>query len=280
MLEPDLRPETFECDWNQLLLLQQERDDAIHREIERLEKLQRIAEKLHREAKQFDIQLDDVETRIDEEAKRIDRHLVGDAAKNCDILSGELATIEESIKNMFAEVQVLKDGSYNQAGDLLKRVKRIYHCWELINAVFQTRLLEILPSLTSYDAERSSSSSLESRLIETNQHFEFLRECSEWVQYQLASFRIYFLFINKQFNVKFRFDLITKTKQTQMEKAAYGTDLSSVGSELDLHLKIHQSVDEFQGNLEKCISNKVTEIFFKRSYFNCLQILHCLCFLE
>jgi len=72
------------------LLLQQERDDAIHREIERLEKLERIAEKLHLEAKLFDIQLNDVETRNDEEAKRIDRHLVGDAAKNCDILSGEL----------------------------------------------------------------------------------------------------------------------------------------------------------------------------------------------
>jgi hypothetical protein len=47
------------------------------------------------------------------------------------------------------------------------------------------------------------------------------------------------LFKNKQFNVKFRFDFITKTKQTQMEKAAYGTDLSSVGTELDFHLKIH-----------------------------------------
>jgi hypothetical protein len=93
---------------------------------------------------------------------------------------------------MFAKVQVLKDGSYNQAGDLLKRVRRIHHCWELINAVFQTRLLEILPSLTSSDAERSSSSSLESRLIETIQHFEFLRECSEWVHSRLASFRIYF----------------------------------------------------------------------------------------
>ncbi len=97
------------------MLLQQERDDAIHREIERLEKLERIAEKLHLEAKLFDIQLNDVETRNDEEAKRIDRHLVGDAAKNCDILSGELATIEESIKSMFVKVQVLQDGNYNQA---------------------------------------------------------------------------------------------------------------------------------------------------------------------
>ena len=87
------------------------------------------------------------------------------------------------------------------------------------------------------------------------------------------------LFINKQFNLKFRFDLITKTKQTQVEKASYGTDLSSVETELDLHLKIHQSIDEFQGNLEKCVSNKVRakSSFF---YFNFLQLIFFLIFLK
>jgi hypothetical protein len=190
LLDPEMQPGTLECNWNQLLLLQQDRDDAIHREIERLEKLQRIAEKVHREAKQFDVQLDDVETRIDEEVKRVDRLLVGDAVRNCEILNGELASIGEAITNMFTDVQVLKDGSYNQAGDLKKRVQRIHHCWMLIRAVFQTRLLEVLPSLTSSDAERSSNSCLESRLIRTNEHFQFLSECSEWVQTQLASFRI------------------------------------------------------------------------------------------
>jgi hypothetical protein len=51
-----------------------------------------------------------------------------------------------------------------------------------------------------------------------------------------------------------------------MEKAAYGTDLSSVGTELDLHLKIHQSVDEFKANLEKCLSNKVRAKFKKKIF--------------
>jgi hypothetical protein len=51
-----------------------------------------------------------------------------------------------------------------------------------------------------------------------------------------------------------------------MEKDAYGTDLSSVGTELDLHLKIHQSVDEFQANLEKCLSNKVRAKLKKKMF--------------
>jgi hypothetical protein len=42
-----------------------------------------------------------------------------------------------------------------------------------------------------------------------------------------------------------------------MEKAAYGSDLPSVQIELESHLKEHKSVDKFQSNVEKCISNKV-----------------------
>ena len=48
-----------------------------------------------------------------------------------------------------------------------------------------------------------------------------------------------------------------------MEKAAYGSDLSSVGNELDLHLEKHQAVDEFQCNVETCIMNRVNRKFFK-----------------
>ncbi|XP_046442953.1 dystonin-like isoform X8 [Daphnia pulex] len=227
-LEPELRPDVLERNWNQLLLLHQERDAAIHKEMERLERLQRIAEKVHREAKQSDVRLDDIEARIDEEAKRLDRLHPRDAMKNCEVLNSELASIEEAIKNMFSDVQILKEGRYNQTADLHKRVQRIHQRWQSIRAVFQTRLLEVLPSLTSPDASRSSRSSLEARLFETNEQFRFLRECSEWV----------------------------RSKLTQMEKAAYGSDLPSVQIELESHLKEHKSVDKFQSNVEKCISNK------------------------
>ena len=57
--------------------------------------------------------------------------------------------------------------------------------------------------------------------------------------------------------------LFIKKKQNQMEKAAYGSDLSSVGNELDFHLEKHQAVDEFQCNVETCIMNRVDTKFFK-----------------
>lgn len=194
-LEPELRPDVLERNWNQLLLLHQERDAAIHKEMERLERLQRIAEKVHREAKQSDARLDEVEARIDEEAKRLDRLHPRDAMKNCEVLNAELASIEETIKIMFTDVQALKDGRYNQTADLHKRVQRIHQRWQSIRAVFQTRLVEVLPSLTSPDAGRSSRSSLEARLFETNEHFRFLRECSEWVRSKLVNFILFFYLI-------------------------------------------------------------------------------------
>ena len=50
----------------------QERDQMIHDEIKRLEKLQRLAEKIHQEAKHTDSKLDDIEAWIEDEAKRVD----------------------------------------------------------------------------------------------------------------------------------------------------------------------------------------------------------------
>merc|ERR1712045_385449 len=51
-LDRDLYPDNIERSWSQLMMLFQERDQMIHEEIARLEKLQRLAEKIHAEAKQ------------------------------------------------------------------------------------------------------------------------------------------------------------------------------------------------------------------------------------
>lgn len=185
-VEPELRPDVLERNWNQLLALHQERDAAIHKEIERLERLQRLAEKVHREAKAADARLDEIERRIDEEAKRLDRLHPRDAKQNCDALNADLAGVEDAIKTMFSDVQLLKDGRYMQTSDLHKRVQRIHQRWMSIRTLFQSRLLDLLPSLMA-DSGRSSRSSLEARLFETNEHFRYLRECSEWVRSKLVN---------------------------------------------------------------------------------------------
>jgi dystonin len=50
-----LRPESLEQNLNHLLALHRERDQAVQKEMERLESLQRIADKVEHEAKRNDI---------------------------------------------------------------------------------------------------------------------------------------------------------------------------------------------------------------------------------
>jgi len=57
--------------WIQLVALQGR--EAVLKEIERLEHLQRLADKVLCEAKATDRKLDDIECKIEEEAKRLDR---------------------------------------------------------------------------------------------------------------------------------------------------------------------------------------------------------------
>ena len=120
-LDRDLYPDNIERSWSQLMMLFQERDQMIHEEIARLEKLQRLAEKIHAEAKQTDTKLDDIEAWIEDEAKRIDHLHPKDAKNNCDQIERELARTEEVIKSMFSDVQILRDNRFSQAHDLHHR---------------------------------------------------------------------------------------------------------------------------------------------------------------
>jgi len=108
-----------------LMMSHQEKDQAIHDEIKRLEKLQRIAEKIHREAKQVESRLDDHEQRIDEEARRIDRLHPLDAKNNVDHLERDMQMTEDAIKSMFNDTQILSDARFQQAPELNRMYDRI-----------------------------------------------------------------------------------------------------------------------------------------------------------
>merc|ERR1711899_391700 len=166
-LDRDLHPESLDRSWNQLMMAYKERDQMIHDEIARLEKLQKLAEKVHQEAKVTDSKLDDIEAWIEEEAKRVDHLHPKDAKNNCDQIERELQRIdEEVIKQMFNDVKVLRDNRYSQANELHRRVQQVHEKWVNIRTLLQTKLINILN-------------------IHTNPDFKFLAECTEWVHQKL-----------------------------------------------------------------------------------------------
>lgn len=119
-IDRELHIDNIEKNWQILMMAHQEKDQAVHDEIKKLEKLQRLAEKVHREAKQVELRLDEIEQRIEEEAKRIDRLHPLDAKHNCDQLERDMQLAEDSIKSMFTDAQTLRDARYNQASEIHK----------------------------------------------------------------------------------------------------------------------------------------------------------------
>jgi hypothetical protein len=144
-IDRDLHPESLDRGWNQLMLVYKERDQMIHEEIARLEKLQKLAEKVHQEAKVTDSKLDDIEAWIEEEAKRVDHLHPKDAKNNCDQIERELQRIdEEVIKQMFNDVKVLRDNRYSQANELHRRVQQVHEKWVNFRTLLLTKLINIL----------------------------------------------------------------------------------------------------------------------------------------
>ncbi|KAH6922534.1 hypothetical protein HPB50_015276 [Hyalomma asiaticum] len=119
-VDAELTPDNLEASWQRMLTAHAERERALRDEATRLEKLQRLAEKVHREAKNCDARLDDVERRISEEEPRLGRLHPADAKRVCDQVDRDLRHIEDTLKALFRDVQLLFDGRYHRASELHK----------------------------------------------------------------------------------------------------------------------------------------------------------------
>lgn len=120
-VEADLRPESLEKAWHRLQTAIVDRDTILQQEIQRLERLQRLADKVQREIKRTDLRITDLEQRISEDARRIDRLHPIDAKNICEALETEIRQLEAPIQEMNEDCLVLKDGRYPQASDLQKK---------------------------------------------------------------------------------------------------------------------------------------------------------------
>lgn len=120
-VEPDLRPESLEKAWHRLQSAIVDRENILQQEIQRLDRLQRLADKVQREIKHTDDRITDLEQRISEEARRIERLHPIDAKNICENLDTEIRQLEAPIQEMSEDCLVLKDGRYPQAGDLQKK---------------------------------------------------------------------------------------------------------------------------------------------------------------
>ncbi len=224
-IEDEFKIENIEHQWNKLISAHQERDHAISEEMNRLEKLHRLAEKLLRDIKQCDTKLDDIERKIVEEEKRVQRLHPLDSKFNIDQIEAELRQEEERIKSMFKDVQTLREGRYHKATELHNRVQQLHQRWADMKLDFQTRVVQVL---ADRKAEALKKPLTEEDLISSNPSFKFLYDCIQWVQEKLK----------------------------KLDGLDYGHDLQSVQSLLEQQKSEHRSIDQFQSKVDQCDSKK------------------------
>ncbi|XP_037728418.1 microtubule-actin cross-linking factor 1 isoform X13 [Drosophila subpulchrella] len=220
-VEAELRPDAIEKAWYRMNTALQDREVILQQEIERLERLQRLADKVQREIKHVDQKLTDLETRIGEEGRRIERLHPVDAKSIVEALETEIRHLEEPIQDMNQDCHVLNEGRYPHVSELHKKVNKLHQRWAQLRTNFHTNLVQKLSGLKYPVLEttvtRQTRMVVESRQIDTNPHFRDLQEHIEWCQNKLK----------------------------QLLAADYGSDLPSVKEELDRQQHEHKIIDQF-----------------------------------
>ncbi|XP_026840876.1 dystonin isoform X8 [Drosophila persimilis] len=224
-VEAELRPDAIEKAWYRMNTALQDREVILQQEIERLERLQRLADKVQREIKHVDQKLTDLETRIVEEGRRIERLHPVDAKSIVESLETEIRHLEEPIQDMNQDCHVLNEGRYPHVSELHKKVNKLHQRWAQLRTNFHTNLVQKLSGLKypvhETTVTRQTRMVVESRQIDTNPHFRDLQEHIEWCQNKLK----------------------------QLLAADYGSDLPSVKEELDRQQHEHKIIDQFHSKI-------------------------------
>ncbi|XP_062716154.1 dystonin isoform X39 [Aedes albopictus] len=224
-VETELRPESLEKAWHRLMSALADRDMILQQEVQRLERLQKLADKVQREYKHTETVITKIETRISEESRRIERLHPVEAKNIVEGLEGDIRHLEQPLQEMNDDCHSLKDGRYPQAGDLHKKVTKLHQRWSQLRTTFHTSLVQKLSGL-SYPVQETTITKqtrvvTETRQIGTNPYFRDVQEYTEWCQ----------------------------SKLKQLLTSDYGSDLPSAKVERERHQHEHKVIDQFHSKI-------------------------------
>ncbi|XP_055530762.1 dystonin isoform X46 [Wyeomyia smithii] len=227
-VESELRPESLEKAWHRLMSALADRDMILQQEVQRLERLQKLADKVQREYKHTETVITKIETRISEETRRIERLHPVEAKNIVEGLESDIRHLEQPLQDMNDDCHNLKDGRYPQAGELHKKVTKLHQRWSQLRSTFHTSLVQKLSGL-SYPVQETTITKqtrvvTETRQIGTNPYFRDVQEYTEWCQ----------------------------TKLKQLLTSDYGSDLPSAKVELERHQHEHKVIDQFHSKIIQC----------------------------
>ncbi|KAK2844197.1 hypothetical protein Q5P01_010856 [Channa striata] len=212
---PGYNPIDVEKEWGRLSFAILERERLLRIEFERLERLQRIVSKVQMESGMCDDQLNHLDSLLQTDIRLLN---AGKPPQHTAEVERELDKADNTIRLLFNDVQILKDGRHPQAEQMYRRVFRIHERLVNLRSDYNLRLKS---GVTSVQVSSQKSSFGRPEMDDVT--LRYVKDLLEWVE----------------------------ENQRRIEEAEWGSDLPSVESQLGSHRGLHQTVEDFRSKIER-----------------------------
>ncbi|MED6232062.1 hypothetical protein ATANTOWER_019856, partial [Ataeniobius toweri] len=220
---PGYHPIDVEKEWGRLHVAILERERLLRIEFERLEKLQRIFSKVQMESGLCDDHLSHLDSLLQKDIALLN---AGKPAQHTAEVDRELDKAENTIRLLFNDVQILKDGRHPQAEQMYRKVYRIHERLVNLRSDYNLRLKVSTVQVPITQSQQSTSMKVRPELDDVTLHY--VQDLLAWVE----------------------------ENQRRIEKAEWGSDLPSVESQLASHRGLHQTVEDFKSKIERAKSDE------------------------
>ncbi|XP_063780809.1 plectin [Pseudophryne corroboree] len=210
-------PLDVEKEWGKLHVSILEREKLLRIELERLERLQRIVSKLQMESGLCEEQLNQADALLQTNIRLLN---AGKQPQRAADIERDLDKADSMIRILFNDVQALKDGRHPQGEQMYRRVYRLH---ERLVAIRTEYNLRIKSGATQVVTQVTHITQQSIRPDADDITLRYLQDLLSWVE----------------------------ENQKRINSAEWGSDLSSVESQLGSHRGLHQSINEFRAKIER-----------------------------
>uniref|UniRef100_A0A8B9IQA8 Calponin-homology (CH) domain-containing protein n=1 Tax=Anser cygnoides TaxID=8845 RepID=A0A8B9IQA8_ANSCY len=236
-------PNDIEKEWGKLIIAMLEREKTLRPEVERLEMLQQIANRIQRDSRSCEDKLILARNALQSDTKRLESGLQFQHEAE---IAGYLLESENLLRQQVIDAQILIDGKYYQADQLVQRVAKLRDELMAIRTECSSVYSKGHALTTDYVAGVDSGTLQTLKLMQIRKPLMK----SAFVDQNLTE---------EEVNMKFVQDLLNwvEEMQVQLDRAEWGSDLPSVESHLENHKNVHKAIEEFESSLKEA---KMSEI--------------------
>ncbi|KAK2490900.1 hypothetical protein MC885_000270 [Smutsia gigantea] len=213
---PGYHPLDVEKEWGRLHVAILEREKQLRSEYERLECLQRIVSKLQMEAGLCEEQLNQADALLQSDIRLL---TTGKAPQRAAEVERDLDKADGMVRQLFNDVQALKDGRHPQGEQMYRRVYRLH---ERLVAIRTEHNLRLKAGIAAPMTQVTLQSSQRRPELEDST-LRYLQDLLAWVE----------------------------ENQRRVDGAEWGVDLPSAEAQLGSHRGLHQSIEEFRAKVER-----------------------------